>query len=114
MPQEIPQKYKNVICKDNDLLFVSSEVQQSLTEVCKTLKLEPNVVKNIEKQDMDGYKKIYCAFIAWCEKSKRATWGKLAETISDDEEMLQIVINYLTRYPPRVEGMCSYYTNYTQ
>lgn len=113
MSQEILQiygvgKYENVVCTDNDLLFISNTVSRSCTEVCETLKLSVNVVQEIEEMDVDDYKKIYLAFIAWCEKRENATWGELAKTICNDGVILQTVTKFLAEYPPRIEGMCPY------
>ena len=109
---EKTRKYVNVVCQDTELLLISSKVSTSLREVCEILKLDESEMKKIVGQEGDDCNKVYSAFVAWKDKCKMATWGELAQCISANHDLFQIVFDHLVISPPRIEGM--YHRNYSR
>lgn len=102
---ETTRKYVNVVCKDTDILLISNKIDKSLREVGEILHLNDEEIKKITDLDGDHYKQIYSAFLAWSDKSRKPTWGELAQCLSTDQELYQTVTGYLKDCPPRIEGI---------
>ena len=101
---DVIRTYKRCVCKPADLLLISNEVSKSFQAVCSSLQLEEDLVEKINSQDIEKYEKIFSAFFMWRIKHNKRTWGELADQVSRDDELIQIIVSYLDKLEPTEEG----------